>query len=217
MQSLVPAFPENPRENLPEVTTEQRIRILEFGDIGNLASQYELNSWAPDEEIRTLIQIARYADKDTTKLMAIRRIQTHRQEVLKNSGHIVTATQTTESPDGTRQVLSTSVVAIALKSLEQHKPEGESNDQEESNQANQTHKEHKELKINSSLKPDPNSDSRKSNSLLHKPPTSATILPEISCFTPTKTPAQPTGTTNAGEVEGAVLDSQCGSDTKESL
>ena len=210
MQSLVPVFPENPRENLPEVTTEQRIRILEFGDIGNLASQYELNSWAPDEEIRTLIQIARYADKDTTKLMAIRRIQDHRQKVLKNSGHIVTATQTTESPDGTRQVLSTSVVAIALKSLEQHKLEGESNAQEESNQTNQTDKKHRTPNLNPSSNPSSDSDSQKSNSLLHKPPTSATILPGISCFTPTKTPTHPThptGTTNAGEVEGTVLDS----------
>ena len=97
-----------------EITEEQITELLRYENIRTLIDNYKVFDWSPELEIQYLIEIIRDTNDNAVRLRVLKEIRTRRMEVIKNSGLIVSASKTHESPDGTKTVFSTNLVATAL-------------------------------------------------------------------------------------------------------
>jgi hypothetical protein len=105
--------------------TDGDLKILRFEDVGALMETLEDEGWTADEEIRTLVQLARESANEGIRLRAIKLLQTRRAEVLKAAGLLVQASRSRQEEDGSRTTLSANVVAAALGKFRDRKQEQE--------------------------------------------------------------------------------------------
>lgn len=88
-------------------------RLMEFESLEQLSETLTRENWTPDEEIRTLVRLAREGPTSTVQLRAIKMLRDLRLELMKNSGLLATATRTERSPDGST-IMSTQLVTSML-------------------------------------------------------------------------------------------------------
>jgi len=92
-----------------------------------LGELYSHLQWGPLEEFRVLVEIVRYSDDNKEKMRALRMLADRRAEVMKHSGLLVSAQQTSQDALGTRRVLTSSIVASVLNQNTQLKLLGAEN------------------------------------------------------------------------------------------
>ena len=104
------------------ITSETLKQAFSFIDLGELCLAMSNKVYSAQDEIGALIDQAKDAKNPTQQLAAIKVLHARRMEALKNSGAIVTATESITDPDGVHRTLSTNIVAHALRRNIQSQP-----------------------------------------------------------------------------------------------
>ena len=103
---------------LASLDDEQLERLLSYDGLRNLLEQYETANWGPENEIQYLIELANDDEDKALQLRAIKELRLRRLEAMKNSGLLVTASQSKINPDGSKSVFSATAIAAAMRTNE---------------------------------------------------------------------------------------------------
>lgn len=90
-------------------------KLLCYESLHNLVESLEALGWSGEEEVLMLVQMARYGESQQVRLKALKQLQDRRQEMMKNNGLIVQASESRTLPGGGHATLNTSVVGMALQ------------------------------------------------------------------------------------------------------
>ena len=88
--------------------------LLKFESSYNMLEVFSAYGYSPAEEFMTLLDIIRHAEKDSTRLSALKELRSRRNEILINSGAIVKASRTGVASDGTQVTLNGAIVSKLL-------------------------------------------------------------------------------------------------------
>lgn len=119
-------LPEETKNYLPELSDQQLERIMQFEGLGPVADTFLNEGWSPQEEIRTILDIIRDPEeKNSTKLTAMRMLRSTVHQIMEDTGMLAKAERTRTNPDGSRDTLSTSLVAQAMNMGKEAQPEND--------------------------------------------------------------------------------------------
>ncbi len=97
------------------LTIEQLTKLNEFISLASLAQKFDFYGWSHDEEIHTLVRLAKQDENLNVQLRATQYIREITKDALAAAGLLVHATKTSKDEAGNITTFSTDLVASALK------------------------------------------------------------------------------------------------------